>query len=226
MTGHVQTFGKNLKGRDFFVSDVHGYFDLLHEELNKVNFNSDTDRLFSGGDWCDRGPDSKYILDYLTLPWIYSVRGNHEEMLIEAYQNPSCRSRYEMLFCNGGQWWYDVKPAEQRMIYDVFKSLPLGIELTSKSDKKVGIVHGECPYGNWDKFKYATGAELRWNVQAVAQWARTKYDRKNTSDVMGVDMLLVGHTPTDSGGVEKLGNVFYTDAGSFFRNKINLIEIL
>lgn len=226
MTSHVKTFGNNLKGRDFFCTDVHGHFDLLHQELNNVSFNSEVDRLFSGGDWCDRGPDSKYILDYLTLPWIHSVRGNHEQMLIDAYENPSCRSRYEMLFCNGGKWFYDVEPNEQHMIYDVFKSLPLGIELESRSGKKVGIVHAECPYGSWNKFKYATGAELEYNVEAVAQWARTKYDKKIDSEIVGVDILLCGHTPTNSGNVEQLGNVFYCDAGSFFRNKLNLIEIL
>lgn len=226
MTGHVKTFGKNVKGRDFFVSDVHGHFDLLHQELNRVGFKSEVDRLFSGGDWCDRGPDSKYVLDYLTLPWIHSVRANHEQMLIDAYENPTCRNSYQMLYQNGGQWFYDVEPNEQHMIYDVFKSLPLGIELESRSGKKVGIVHAECPYGDWDKFKTAKGDELKYNIESVAQWSRTRYDKKIDSDIVGVDILFCGHTPTKSGNVEQLGNVFYCDAGSFFRNKLNFIEIL
>lgn len=53
---HIHQYAlRKFKGRTFFVTDVHGCFDLLHEELNKVAFDSSKDLLFSGGDWCDRG---------------------------------------------------------------------------------------------------------------------------------------------------------------------------
>lgn len=95
---HIKYFDRNTKGRDFFTTDIHGCYDLLHEKLREVAFDANKDRLFSGGDWCDRGPDSKHVLDYLNEPWIHSVRANHEEMLIEAYESPDSRQAFEMLY--------------------------------------------------------------------------------------------------------------------------------
>lgn len=229
MSSHVKVYGPNLKGRDFFCTDLHGCYDLLHEKLKEVRFNSNVDRLFSGGDWCDRGPDSKYVLDYLNEPWINSVRANHEEMLISAYEEPNSRQAYQMLFCNGGEWYYDnyhTTPEDQKSIYETFKSLPLGIEIHTKSGKKVGIVHADIPYGDWEKFKDASGSELEMNVAAIAQWGRSRYDRKDITPIKNIDYVLVGHTPTHSGEIEILGNVHFCDLGSFFRGKISFMEIL
>lgn len=219
---HIKYFDRNTEGRDFFTTDLHGCYDLLHQKLREVAFDANKDRLFSGGDWCDRGPDSKHVLDYLSEPWIHSVRANHEEMLIDAYENPDSRQAFEMLYFNGGSWFYEISEAEQKAIYEAFKSLPLGIEIAGK----IGIVHAQVPYSDWSKFKEASHIELDYNCKAVAQWSRTKYDRKNDwQEVEGIEKVYVGHTPTDSGAVEKLANVYYCDLGSFFRNKISFIEL-
>ncbi len=117
-----------------------------------------------------------------------------------------------------------VPPQKQLAIYNSFKSLPLAIEIESPKGL-IGIIHAEVPYGDWEKFRGITKAELEWNGTAVAQWARTKYDKQDSSDVKGLYKCFVGHTPTDSGEVEQLGNVFYSDLGSFFRHKLCFIEI-
>lgn len=219
---HIKYFDRNTEGRDFFTSDLHGCYDLLHEKLREVAFDTSKDRLFSGGDWCDRGPDSKHVLDYLSEPWIHSVRANHEEMLIEAYENPDNRQAFELLYFNGGSWFYEISDSEQKAIYEAFKSLPLGIEIAGK----IGIVHAQVPYSDWSKFKEASDIEIEYNCKAVAQWSRTKYDRKNDwEEVEGIEKVFVGHSPTDSLEVEKLANVYYCDLGSFFSNKISFIEL-
>ena len=223
---HIQFVEKNTEGRDFFVTDVHGHFDLLVEKMREVGFSpANGDRLFSSGDWCDRGPQSNEVLDWLQEPWVYSTRANHEEMLIQAFEDGEESNAAGMLAINGGMWFYDQTEDQKKAIYEAFKSLPLAIELESRSGKKVGIVHAEVPYGDWEQFKNITKAELKWNGEAVAQWARTKYDRQNQDFVKNIDLVLVGHTPTESGDVEVLGNVWYCDAGSFFRNKLNFFEV-
>ena len=220
----IKTFKENKSGRDFFTTDLHGYYDLLHEAMRLNAFDTTKDRLFVGGDNCDRNPDSTNILDYIYEPWFHSIRGNHEEMLITAYENPTSRNSYEMLYCNGGEWFYDCTPEKQKAIYEAFKSLPLAIEIESPRGL-IGIIHAEVPYGDWEKFRNISDIELEWSVQATAQWARTKYDKQDDSDVKGLYKCFVGHTPTNSGEVERLGNVFYSDLGSFFRNKICFVEI-
>lgn len=216
---------RNFKGRIFFTTDIHGHFDLLHQELKNAAFDSNSDILFIGGDLCDRGPDSQHVLDYLNEPWVHSIRGNHEELFIGAVDENWVGRNTNCLLSNGGIWVASLTDQQVTAIYESFKSLPLGIELLLPNGRKAGIVHAEVPYRDWDKFVNVDAKELEWNAQAVAQWSRSWYDRALKDQVEGVDFVLVGHTPTDSGNIEKHGNMIFCDGGSFFRNKINLIEI-
>lgn len=216
---------RKFEGRVFFVTDMHGHYDLLHEALKDVAFDSKTDILFSGGDWTDRGPDSQHVLDYLNEPWVHSIRGNHEEIFIGAVDENWVGRNTNCLLSNGGIWVASLTDQQVTAIYDSFKSLPLGIELLLPNGRKAGIVHAQVPYNNWDEFVNIDAKELEWNAQAIAQWSRSWYDRALKDQVEGVDFVLVGHTPTDSGDIEKHGNMIFCDGGSFFRNKINLIEI-
>lgn len=225
-TGHVAQYDlRDFNGRIFFVSDVHGYFDLLHQALRDVEFNSDTDLLFCGGDWTDRGPSSEHVLDWLYEPWVHSIRGNHEELFIGAVDENWEGRNTNCLLANGGIWVAHIDQNQVDNIYEMFKSLPLGIELLLPYGRKVGIVHAECPKANWDSFVNASQDELEIHDQAVAQWSRTWYNQQHKGQVEGVDFVLVGHTPTDTTEVEMYGNMVFTDAGSFFSGKLNLIEL-
>lgn len=218
---------RDFKGRIFFVSDLHGCYDLLHFKLKEVGFDSTRDLLFCGGDWTDRGPDSKYVLDYLHEPWVHSVQANHEAMFIEAHRSgwaPWNRS-VKTLKAHGGEWCWHLSKEEGDAICEMFESLPIAIEILLPWGGKAGIIHAEVPYDDWDQWLNITSAEYYWNAEAVAQWARTKYDRSDEEKIKGVDFVLCGHTPTDSGEIEKLGNQIFTDAGSFFRDQINFIEV-
>ena len=42
---------REFKGRVFFTTDLHGSYDLLHEKLKEVGFDTSKDLLFVGGDW-------------------------------------------------------------------------------------------------------------------------------------------------------------------------------
>lgn len=227
---HIKTLDlKEHKGRVFYSTDVHGHFDLLHEHLKNVAFDSTKDILILGGDNTDRGPDSRYVLDYLNEPWLHCIRANHEQMFINSVEEHFSGLWSRCLYDNGGEWLFDLLDNRQydlvKAIYEAFKSLPLGIELHLPSET-VGIVHAEVPMNDWDQFKAMTKEELDFKWQGVAQWARTNYDRKAEIIVKGVDRVLLGHTPTNSGEVEVLGNCWYCDLGSFFRNEISFIQLM
>jgi serine/threonine protein phosphatase 1 len=82
---------KGIKaGRRLVVSDVHGYIQTLKQFIaEKIRLRKE-DQLFLLGDYIDRGPASKAVLDYLIdLQQHYQVvalRGNHEAMLLEAWE--------------------------------------------------------------------------------------------------------------------------------------------
>lgn len=225
---HIHQYDlRKFKGRVFVVSDLHGCYDLLHEAMSDYRFDTSKDMLIAAGDNVDRNMGSRYVLDYICEPWFISISGNHEAMYVEAYESgfhPDNRS-VRTLKANGGEWVWTIDASTQSVIYDVFKSLPLAIELLLPDGEKIGIVHAETPYGDWDMFKNISSLELDWHGIATAQWSRSKYDRKNLDVVAGVDVVITGHTPTKSGDVEQLGNNLFIDAGSFFRDKIHFIEI-
>jgi serine/threonine protein phosphatase 1 len=223
---HIKTLDmRQHSGRIFFTTDLHGHYDLLHEKLKEVGFDSNKDILIIGGDMCDRGPDSAHVLDYLNEPWVHCIRGNHEELLIGAVEENFEGWATNCLIGNGGVWVGGISEELMKAIYESFKSLPLAIELLTPTEK-IGIIHAQVPYNNWDEFKKMTGAELEFNGAATAQWARTNYDKQADIQVKGVDRLMVGHTPTDSGEVEVLGNTWYCDLGSFFRDKISFVQLM
>lgn len=225
---HIHQYDlREFEGRVFYVTDIHGHFGLLHEAFRDLNFDTSRDLLFVGGDNTDRGPESQWILDYINEPWFISIQGNHEQLYIDGFEshwNPN-NSSVRCLAMHGGAWIEDMNNLQKILIHDAFINLPLGIELLLPRGRKVGIIHAEVPYNDWDMFKDVTGTEYDMYAKAEAQWARRWYSSAYRGQVKGVDFVLVGHTPTDTGEVEQLGNMVFCDGGSFFRKKLNMIEL-
>ncbi len=88
--------------RTIAVGDIHGCSNLLDQLLSIVQPKAD-DRLIFLGDYVDRGPDSRGVLDRL-IKWhaqgnVVCVRGNHELMMMRARRS---RSDYRMWYSVGG----------------------------------------------------------------------------------------------------------------------------
>lgn len=80
-------------GRRIAIGDIHGCYLTLRYLLEEKVRLQKGDSLFFTGDYIDRGPKSKEVLDYLMfLSDNYSVglvRGNHEQMLLDTYSDIS-----------------------------------------------------------------------------------------------------------------------------------------
>ncbi len=223
---HIHQYDlRDFLGRIFFTTDLHGCYDLLHESIKAAGFDSTRDILFLGGDTADRGSDSKYVLDYLDEPWINSIAGNHEHLFMNAYDEEWVGPNTNCLINNGGMWVSEISEGHAKVIYQTFKELPLAIEILLPNGKKVGIVHAGVPYNDWEQFTKITKAELEWDGLNTCLWDRTQYDSKSEVVVKGIDTVYHGHSPTNSGNIEKFGNRVYCDLGSFFRDKISFVEI-
>jgi serine/threonine protein phosphatase 1 len=74
--------------RQFAISDIHGCAATFKALLRQIDLRKE-DELYLLGDFIDRGPDSKGVIDYI---WalqesghqVFCLRGNHEELLINA----------------------------------------------------------------------------------------------------------------------------------------------
>jgi len=95
------------------VGDVHGYFDTFHTLVQNLKLEGG-DCIVSLGDLIDRGPTSAHAVKYVrTEPNIYCVRGNHEQMMIEGFDDALFfreRDRISQIwYHNGGvntEWSY------------------------------------------------------------------------------------------------------------------------
>ncbi len=88
--------------RTLAIGDVHGCYRSLVTLASFAKFEPD-DRIVTLGDYVDRGPDSKSVIQWLidrnADGNLIALRGNHELMLLAATQSE--RHRDEWLACGG-----------------------------------------------------------------------------------------------------------------------------
>lgn len=75
------------EGRLLAVGDIHGCLDRLRRLMAKVR-PAEADRVVFLGDYIDRGPDGKGVIDYLIdfagrFPKSVFLKGNHEAMFLD-----------------------------------------------------------------------------------------------------------------------------------------------
>jgi serine/threonine protein phosphatase 1 len=75
--------------RKIAISDIHGCSKTFRAMLEDVLQFSKEDKLYLLGDYVDRGPDSKGVLDYIMELkaddyQVHCLMGNHEAMMLEA----------------------------------------------------------------------------------------------------------------------------------------------
>lgn len=219
-----QRFERNDTGHDFVVGDIHGCFDQLRTALIEAGFNETRDRLFSVGDLVDRGPSSHEAVDWLDKPWFFAVRGNHEQMAIEA-EFGSVDPGWHCV--NGGMWWYGLSDAERRSTARVFSELPYAAEVETR-DGTFGLVHAEVAGDDWSALRamlIAAEKEKPENFEHMERfvlWGRDVIRRRSFfNGVSGIDRVYVGHTPVSDWLIFK--NVHYIDTGVCFGKKLTVV---
>jgi serine/threonine protein phosphatase 1 len=88
----------------YVISDIHGCCKTLKALLEEIQL-STQDKLYLLGDYIDRGPDSKGVIDHLIFLQengyqVFPLKGNHEEMMVKAIsEEPYYEESWRM---NGG----------------------------------------------------------------------------------------------------------------------------
>lgn len=211
----VKRFPRNQLGRDFVIGDIHGSFDQVLDALRRVRFDRARDRLFSLGDTVDRGPGSHRALKFLEQTWVHAIRGNHEDMFLEAYQDGEPHPGVlEFITCRNGMAWWNDYPTDQRdLMIAAFRRLPLAIEIETARGT-VGLVHAQVPKGMaWGDFTAALERGDK-DVTHEALWGEDRLYRKDASGVAGIGRVFTGHRVVES--TTRLGNVYYIDTGAVF----------
>lgn len=217
---------ENTKGRDFAVSDVHGYYDYLSRLLDKVEFDDQVDRLFIIGDLVDRGPKSLDALDWIRRPYVYASLGNHDYWCLQAGQHGNLLEHYQQ----GGEWFYDLDENDRADILDALYKLPLAMQVKGHDGKLFGMVHAECMPDDWRAYTGLITTGKGYTPLMLEElfldsiWLRDRITNYDTSKITSVDRVYVGHSSVKE--VITLGNVTYIDTGVCYpKGKMTLIDI-
>jgi serine/threonine protein phosphatase 1 len=80
----------------YVIPDIHGRYDLLSDALAGITARSNGEAgvIVTIGDYVDKGPDSKGVIDRLRsgvdAGWhLVTLKGNHDAMMVEALRNPA-----------------------------------------------------------------------------------------------------------------------------------------
>ena len=113
----------------YIIPDIHGYDWEFNALLDKIGLNKN-DKLFLLGDYIDRGPNSKHVVDKIIelIEQGYNLtplRGNHEQMLLDSSRELttfySMSNKRKLPFC-------DSQKKIKSEYIDFFSSLPFYIK--------------------------------------------------------------------------------------------------
>ncbi|MDC5543395.1 metallophosphoesterase [Acinetobacter baumannii] len=228
--GHnlIEHYSKPINGRLFVVGDLHGCYTLLMNKLKEIKFNFQQDLLVSVGDLVDRGNENLECLSLINEPWFKAIRGNHEQMCIEATLDNEMK---DMHTHHGGAWLYDLPIDQQQSIVDQCRNLPIILEI-HHNNKVYGFVHADININDWESFKqkvlkndYFIAGEQ--SAIQVALWhrGRVRFSKYNPrySTVTGVDEIYFGHTVVKEPVQHQ--NCFFIDTGAVFGGLLTVLEI-
>lgn len=230
---------KSQSGRVFFIGDLHGCYKKLIKQMKRVDFNPNNgDIIISVGDLTDRGPDNELCLNLLNQEWFFSIKGNHEEMMINALTEGEKSKAYKFWHSCGGDWYSKLPVMSKRMVKNVVfekvYSLPKILTI-KKGGKRIGVAHGGIHSLMWEEVVKNIEDP---SVSEYTQWSRdqanaAKFLLKNKSTdripsgllgrVSDVDAVVFGHTPMKKGPILSR-NMFWIDTGAVYGSKICMLE--
>lgn len=200
----------------WLVGDLHGCFARLMAALRERKFDPYQDLLLSVGDLIDRGPQSAECPDLLRYRWVYAVRGNHEQMALEALADGDMRL-WEM---NGGDWYTQRAASQKQRLTALIarcRRLPLIIELHSGEQVHV-IAHADYPAAVYRWQRVVDEQQVMWRRQRLTDHLAGRHGA-----IAGADHFWFGHTPLkrryDS------DNQHYIDTGAVFGGELTLVAL-
>lgn len=171
--------------RAFAFSDIHGCSMTFDQLLSSLSL-SKKDQLYFLGDYIDRGPDSKGVLDTIMALQdnhfqVRCLRGNHEQLMLDALHNPDSLHTW---LTNGGRETlnsfgvHDLREVPQKY-FDFLNSLEWYISLENYI-----LVHAGL------NFHISNPLE----DQISMMWIRNWY-KDIRADWLGNRIIVHGHTP-------------------------------
>lgn len=195
--------------RIFAIGDIHG----CHETFGKLLLDEiqlrKSDEIYCVGDYIDRGPDSKGVVDLILElrkagHRIHTLRGNHEQLMMESDLSPE---NFEHWCENGGD--KTLKSFQTRRYADMnpmYKDFFARTKYVIEKGKYI-FVHAGLDFRDEDIFE---------NKEAML-WIR---DFEVDDQKLGDRMLIHGHSPRTAETIfAQTGNVRNIDGGCVYPHR-------
>ena len=197
------------------ISDIHGNLEKFEKLLEIVQYNKDLDQLLLLGDYIDRGPNSRAVLDkviQLKKEGAIALIGNHEKMMIDAFNgDPMNLKRW---YYNGGiktlqNYGYEIEMDDAEYWYTT-DEMPKLIQMNDNISDHIEILK-EFPY----YYETDTHIFVHAGVHPVTPiestephtlvWIREEFHNGYT----GEKSVVFGHTPTNH--LHESSDVYFGD---------------
>jgi serine/threonine protein phosphatase 1 len=185
---------------EYVIGDIHGEIDQLKTIIDKINYKPKEDKLIFLGDYIDRGADSYQVYRYikeLDNGENILLRGNHEEMMIDAVLNDN---NIQLWYHNGGQATESSFPnrSELEKAAQFFNSLPY----YHSSQDYIFVHAGIRP-----------NRKLKEQTEHDLVWIRYQFLGAKAKDFKEKRTVVAGHTPVPEVKFEENKILMDTGAG-------------
>lgn len=195
-----------MKKLTFAIGDIHGCIEPMRRLLTRIEAYSSGGTVVFLGDYVDRGPDSKGVIDLVmdgpkNDGWVWvALKGNHEDMMVGAIDG-----QYEM------DWWVGNGGAQTILSYEG-KPIPEHVEWLRDLPLKHADQHRIYAHAGLDEtvpFSEQTEQTLLWSRKPPHYSG--EYWGKH---------LVHGHTPSDR-NPQTIGNRTNVDSACIFGGKLS-----
>ncbi len=194
----------------YVIGDIHGEIDQVKTIFDKINYNPADDKLIFVGDYVDRGKNSYEVYKFIkTLANDKNIflRGNHEEMMIDAVLN---ENRIDLWYHNGGQSTEGSFPNKSvlKEAAEYFNSFPYYY-----ADSEYIIVHAGIHPDK--KLREQSNHDLIWIRNEFINTPAEKFKENRT--------VIAGHTPVAE--VKFMDNKILLDTGAGKGGILSAVEL-
>ncbi|MBI4633430.1 MAG: serine/threonine protein phosphatase [Deltaproteobacteria bacterium] len=201
----------------FAIGDVHGCIAKLQDLVSALPFDTEQDTLLFLGDYIDRGPDSKGVIDYLLdlrrkIGNVVFLSGNHEQMFLNYYRRNEGKQLFLM---NGGESTIisygraGLKDGRKMNVPESHLEFFDSLRTSYETDRYIFVHAGLKPGIPWEM---QTPEDMLWIrhefIGSTADFGKT---------------VVFGHTSLDEPLVGK--NKIGIDTGAVYGGKLTCVEL-
>lgn len=211
------------------ISDIHGELEKWESLMKIVNYDPNQDQLILLGDYVDRGPASKEVLEkvlQLQAEGAIVLMGNHDHMMVKSFeQDPVFIERW---FRNGAK---QTLSSYAHAAAETASGAPDSLEITPLLETHLTFLAGLKCYYETDEYIFVHGGvhpttPLAKTDPYLLMWIRDEFHH----GYKGEKTVVFGHTPTEN--LHGKHDVYFgenkiigIDGGAVFGGQLHCLEL-